>query len=148
MAARRRPCDGLSYEQTHSASLLGVVEVANLMPGLLIGLFAGAISDRVRPRTMILAMEFGQMICAFMLATLVSMGLVQFWQMVVILAMARICVSFEQPSRLVYLYELVGPERMSNAIALNSGLLNATRVIGPALAGLSLEVVERLVLHG
>ncbi len=131
----------LVYKQTQSASLLGVVEVANLMPGLLIGLFAGAISDRVRPRTMILAMEFGQMACAFMLAALVSMGVVQFWQMVAILALARICVSFELPSRQVYLYELVGSGSLSNAIALNSGLFNATRVIGPALAGLSLEVV-------
>jgi len=129
------------YEQTNSATLLGVIEVANLMPGLLFGLFAGAVSDRVRPRTMILAMEFGQMICAFALAILVGAGVAQFWQMAVILALTRVCVSFAQPSRQVYLYELVGPESLGNAIALNSGLFNATRVLGPALAGLGLELM-------
>lgn len=131
----------LVYEQTGSATLLGVIEVANLMPGLLFGLFAGAVSDRVRPRSMILAAEFGQMGCAFTLAFLVAAGVIQFWQMAAILATARIFVSFELPSRQVYLYELVGPENLSNAIALNSGLFNATRVLGPALAGLGLELV-------
>jgi MFS family permease len=131
----------LVYEQTGSAQLLGVVEAANLMPGLVIGLFAGAISDRVAPKRMILAMEVGQMACATTLAALVAAGTIQFWQMVAILATARICVSFELPSRHVYLYELVGPSRLTNAIALNSGLFNATRVIGPALAGVGFAVL-------
>lgn len=131
----------LVYEQTGSASSLGAVEMANLMPGLLIGLFSGAVSDRVAPRAMIVTMEFGQMACAFLLATLVGLGIVQFWQMVVILALARICVSFEVPSRQVFLYDLVGTEYLSNAIALNAGLFNATRVIGPALAGVGIAVL-------
>ena len=52
-----------------------------------------------------------------------------------ILALARICVTFELPSRQVFFYDLVGQETLPNAIALNSGLFNATRVLGPALAG-------------
>ena len=55
-----------------------------------------------------------------------------------ILALTRICVTFELPSRQVFFYELVGPEILPNAIALNSGLFNATRVLGPALAGVCL----------
>ncbi len=62
--------------------------------------------------------------------------------MAVILALARICVTFELPSRQVFFYELVGPENLSNAIALNSGLFNATRVLGPALAGVCLTAVR------
>ncbi len=58
--------------------------------------------------------------------------------MAAILALTRICVTFELPSRQVFFYELVGPETLPNAIALNSGLFNATRVIGPALAGVCL----------
>ena len=49
--------------------------------------------------------------------------------------------TFELPSRQVFFYELVGPEILSNAIALNSGLFNATRVLGPALAGVCLSVL-------
>jgi predicted MFS family arabinose efflux permease len=60
--------------------------------------------------------------------------------MALILALTRICVTFELPSRQVLFFELVGPETLSNAIALNSGLFNATRVLGPALAGVCLSL--------
>ena len=129
------------FEQTGSEFLLGVVEAANLMPGLLVGLFAGALADRVSPRTMILAMEAVQMVLALLLALLVGLGVVQFWQMVLILALARISVTFELPSRQVFFFDLVGKETLPNAIALNSGLFNATRVIGPALSGVGLAVL-------
>ena len=111
------------------------------MPGLLVGLFAGALADRVSPRTMILAMETVQMVLALLLALLVGLGVVQFWQMVLILALARISVTFELPSRQVFFFDLVGKETLPNAIALNSGLFNATRVIGPALSGVGLAVL-------
>ena len=126
------------FEQTHSEFLLGVVEVAALMPGLVVGLLAGAIADRVTPLRMILVMECAQMLLAMLLAGLVALGVVPVWQMAAILALTRICVTFELPSRQVFFYELVGPETLPNAIALSSGLFNATRVIGPALAGICL----------
>src|SRR5271156_5391521 len=131
----------LVFDQTHSEFMLGIVEVASLMPGLLVGLFAGALADRVLPLKMIVLMECGQMILAFLLAALVWMQVFQVWQLALILALARICVTFELPSRQVFFFDLVGPEILSNAIALNSGLYNATRVVGPALAGVSLSLV-------
>ncbi len=131
----------LVFEQTHSEFMLGVVEVASLMPGLLVGLFAGALADRVAPLRMIVIMECGQMALAFVLALLVWLQVFQVWQMALILALARICVTFELPSRQVFFFELVGPENLSNAIALNSGLFNATRVVGPALAGVGLSML-------
>ena len=57
----------LVFEQTHSEFMLGVVEVASLMPGLFVGLFAGALADRVTPLRMIVLMECGQMVLAFAL---------------------------------------------------------------------------------
>jgi MFS family permease len=131
----------LVFDQTHSEFMLGVIEVASLMPGLLVGLFAGALADRVVPLRMIVLMELGQMILAFLLAAVVWMQIFQVWQLALILALARICVTFELPSRQVFFFDLVGPEILSNAIALNSGLFNATRVVGPALAGVSLSLV-------
>ena len=62
----------------------------------------------------------------------------QIWQLALILALSRVCVTFEMPSRQVLLLDLVGRGSLMNAIALNSGLFNASRVIGPALAGLCL----------
>ena len=105
------------------------------MPGLLVGLLAGVLADRVAPVTMLLLMEFGQMGLAFVLAIAGRTSSREIWQMAAILALARICVTFELPSRQVFFFELVGPEILSNAIGLNSGLFNATRVLGPALAG-------------
>jgi MFS family permease len=131
----------LVFDQTQSESMLGVVEVASLLPGLFVGLYAGALADRIAPRRMIILMECGQMVLAFVLALLVGLQVVQIWQMALVLAMARICVTFELPSRQVFFYDLVGPEILSNAIALNSGLFNATRVLGPALAGVCLSLV-------
>jgi MFS family permease len=131
----------LVFDQTHSEFMLGIVEVASLMPGLLVGLFAGALADRVVPLRMIVLMECGQMALAFLLALLVWLQVSEVWHLALILALARICVTFELPSRQVFFFDLVGPEILSNAIALNSGLFNATRVIGPALAGVCLSVV-------
>jgi len=131
----------LVFDQTGSEFMLGLVEVASLMPGLLVGLYAGALADRIVPLRMIVLMELGQMMLAFLLSLVVGFGVAQIWQMIVILAVARICVTFELPSRQVFFYELVGPEILSNAIALNSGLFNATRVLGPALAGVCLSVL-------
>jgi MFS family permease len=131
----------LVFDQTHSEFLLGIVEVASLTPGLLVGLFAGALADRVMPLKMIVLMECGQMALAFVLAFVVWLGVFQVWQLALILALARICVTFELPSRQVFFFELVGAENLSNAIALNSGLFNATRVVGPALAGVGLTML-------
>ena len=131
----------LVFDQTQSEFMLGVVEVASLLPGLFVGLVAGALADRVVPLTMIVLMECGQMLLTFLLALLVGLGIVQIWHMAAILALTRICVTFELPSRQVFFYELVGPDILSNAIALNSGLFNATRVLGPALAGVCLTIL-------
>jgi len=123
------------FERTGSEYLLGVVETAALLPGIFVGLIAGVLADRIAPRRMVLLMECGQMIMASSLALLVWLGVFQIWHLIVILAASRICVTFELPSRQVFFYDMVGPEILPNAIALNSGLFNATRVIGQALAG-------------
>jgi MFS family permease len=131
------------FDLTRSTAANGLVNAAGVVPGLFVGLVAGAIADRVAPKAMVLAMQVGQMLLAFLLAGLVWAGVVQIWQMALILALARVCVAFEMPSRQVFLYELVGRGSLMNAIALNSGLINASRVIGPALAGLILARLGR-----
>jgi MFS family permease len=139
------------FDMTRSARMLGVVEAMSVLPGLLVGVLAGALADRVAPRTMIVLMQVGQMLLAFLLALLIGLGIIQIWQMVLILAATRVCVTFEMPSRQVLLYDLVGRSSLMNAIALNSGLYNASRVLGPALAGLCLARFGRtscFVLNG
>jgi len=126
------------FDMTRSERMSGIVDACGLLPGLFVGLLAGALADRVVPRTMVIAMQVGQMLLSFLLGALVGLGVVQIWQMALILALTRVCVTFEMPSRQVFQYDLVGRETLTNAIALNSGLFNASRVIGPALAGICL----------
>jgi MFS family permease len=136
------------FDMTHSERMLGVVSASGVMPGLLVGLFAGALADRVAPKRLILAMQVGQMLLAFALAALVAFGVATIWQMALILALTRICLTFEMPSRQVFLYELVGRSSLMNAIALNSGLFNASRVLGPALAGFCLAHLGQTACFG
>ncbi|QDV33760.1 MFS transporter [Tautonia plasticadhaerens] len=126
------------YDLTRSELWLGVVEAANLLPGLLVGLFAGALADRTAPRSTVLATQLVQLALAVTLATLFNTGSIRLWQLIALLAMARVGNVFEMPARQVFLYELVGREHLGNAIALNVGLFNASRVVGPALAGVCL----------
>src|SRR5262249_6664412 len=69
----------LVFDQTHSEFMLGIVEVAALMPGLLVGLFAGALADRIVPLTMVVLMECGQMLLAFLLALQVGLQIISIW---------------------------------------------------------------------
>ncbi len=139
------------YDMTRSETMLGLVSAAGTLPGLAVGLVAGALADRVAPKVMILGMQVGQMICALVLAWLIWLDVIRIWQMALILALTRVCVTFEMPSRQVFLYDLVGKGSLMNAIALNSGLFNASKVVGPALAGQCLALLGRtacFVLNG
>jgi len=129
------------YEMTESERAVGLVDAVETLPGVLVGLFAGAVADRVSPRLMLSAMQVGQAVLAFVLAMLVGSGHVRIWQMALILAISQIFVTFEEPSRQVFQRRLVGRASMGHAIALESGLFNVSRVLGPAMAGLCLSLV-------
>ncbi len=127
------------YDRTKSERISGLIEAASIVPGLLVGVLAGALADRVVPRTMILFSQLAQLLLAFVLAELVYTGSDQIWHLAVIVALTRVFATFEMPARQVFLFDVVGREMMVNAIALNSGLFNASRVLGPSLAGLCLD---------
>lgn len=131
------------YEVTQSERAVGVVDAVETLPGVVVGLAAGAVADRVSPRLMLSAMQVGQAVLAFLLAVLVAGGkaTIHIWQLALILALSQIFVTFEEPSRQVFQRRLVGKESLSGAIALESGLFNVSRVLGPAMAGLCLSLI-------
>ena len=126
------------FDRTKSERMSGLVEAAGIVPGLIVGVLAGALADRSVPRTMVLLSQMAQMALAFLLTGLVISGNERVWNLALIVACTRVFVTFEMPARQVFLYEVVGRSMLVNAIALNSGLFNASRVIGPALAGFCL----------
>jgi len=129
------------YEITKSERAVGIVDAVEVLPGVVVGLVAGAVADKVSGRLMLTAMQVGQAVLAFLLAVMVGSGSIAIWQMALILAFSQVFVTFEEPSRQVFQRHLVGRSALGGAIALETGLFNVSRVLGPAVAGLSLSLL-------
>jgi MFS family permease len=75
------------------------------------------------------------MILAFLMGLLVSLKMAQFWNIAIVVAMLGVVNAFDIPARQSFIVEMVGKEDLNNAIALNSFLFNAARIIGPVIVG-------------
>lgn len=126
----------LIYRMTNSEFLLGVTAFASQIPAFFLTPLAGAIADRVnRHKLLILTQALG-MVQAAMLAALTLSGVIDVAQIIVLGVMLGVINAMDMPTRQAFVIEMVEkPEHLSNAIALNSTLINAARLIGPALAG-------------
>jgi len=102
---------------------------------LLFTLYAGVVVDRVDKRRLIVWTQALQMLEALALAVLVWTGRVTTWQVMVLAVFFGVVNAFDIPARQAFIVELVGKEDLMNAIALNSSMFNAARIVGPAVAG-------------
>lgn len=125
----------LMHRLTGSAFMLGLLAFMQFLPVMLLSLWAGVVADRVDKRRMLIAAQTGAMLQAVVLATLVSLGMIQAWMLIVLAFVFGLFNAFEMPTRQAFLVELVGKEDLSNAIALNSAGFNTARIVGPAIAG-------------
>jgi MFS family permease len=130
----------LVWRLTQSSQMLGLVNFLGSAPVFLFGVWAGSIADRHPRRALVLATQTNAIVQATLLATLTLTGVVRPWHVLVLSAMLGMTYAFEIPARQALLADLAG-EHMSNAIALNSSIVNAARVVGPALAGLVVAYV-------
>jgi MFS family permease len=124
----------LIWRLTRSAGLLGVVNFLGSVPVFLLGIWAGSLADRLPRRRLVLATQANAIVQATILAALTLAGAVRPWHVLVLAAMLGLTYAFEIPARQALLGDLAG-EDLPNAIALNSSIVNAARVVGPALAG-------------
>lgn len=124
------------YRLTDSALALGLVNFAALLPGLPASLLAGVLSDRLSRRRVIIATELVLLFQALALAWLTQTASIQLWHIVLLSAVWGIASAVEQPARLAFVADLVGPAALSNAIALNASAYNSAYILGPALAAL------------
>lgn len=127
----------LVYQLTHSAAYLGYVGFAVGVPSWLFMLFGGVVSDRVARRRVLILTQTSMMLLAFILAGLTFMQVVQPWQIVALAFGLGIAIAFDAPARQAFILEMVDREDLSNAIALNSTMLNLATVIGPAVGGIT-----------
>ncbi len=132
----------LVYRLTGSAFMLGMVGFVGQAPGVVITPFAGVAADRWNRHRMVIATQTGAMLQALALAALTLTGTVRVWHILALSAFVGIVNGFDVPARQSFLVEMVEEkEDLANAIALNSSMFNAARLVGPAVAGALIAVV-------
>jgi len=126
----------LVLELTNSPFYVGLTSALGSLGVLLFTLYAGVIADRVNKRRAIIVTQSLQMVQAFALAALVLGGQVTVTSVMALAAALGVIAAFDIPIRQSFIVELVGKDDLMNAIALNTSVFNATRIIGPVVAGL------------
>jgi MFS family permease len=127
----------LVYQLTGSPAYLGYVGFAGGLPFWLFSLYGGVVTDRMPRRTLLLITQVAMMLLAFTLAILTFMNIVQPWQIIILAFMLGIANAFDAPARQSFVVELVEREDLTNAIALNSTMVNLGIAFGPAVAGIT-----------
>ena len=127
---------------TNDPFMLGLVAAAQFLPVMVFGLFGGIVADSLPKRRTLIATQSISMSLAFILAALTATGTVQVWE-ILILAFALGCTNaVDMPTRQSFVYEMVGRADIGNAVALNSAVFNSARIVGPAIAGLTIGIFD------
>ncbi len=128
----------LIYRLSHSSRLLGLDQFLAGIPIFLFSLIGGVVADRTERRKILLASQYLQMASAGILTVLVTLGVVQVWQILCLSFVSGFAQAFGGPAYQALIPTLVDREDMPNAIALNSIQFNLAVTVGPALAGITL----------
>jgi len=136
----------LAYRLTGSALLLGVIAFCANAGILFLGSFAGVIADRVDGRRAMFVTQGAMALQAVLLAAVTALDIVQPWHLVALALWMGVANAFDIPLRQsLYVHFVEDRADLPNAIALNSFLVNAARVVGPALAGVLLAATTEAV---
>ena len=132
----------LVYRLTRSPFLLGLVGFAGQLPSLLLAPLAGVWADRADRRRIVIGTQVLAMLQALLLSALVLTGRVTIAQILVLSVFLGLVNGVDVPTRQAFLVEMVrGREDLAGAIALNSSVFNAARLVGPAVAGFMIGLV-------
>src|SRR5213082_452802 len=129
------------YQITNSKFLLGLVAAIGSAPMVLSSVWGGALADLYPKRSILVATQSAQMVCAFLLATGVWLGFATPLFIVIVAALNGISMGFDMPARQAFTVEMTSREDLLNAISLNSSIVNGARVVGPSIAGLMIGAV-------
>jgi MFS family permease len=127
--------------RTHSALALGAVSMFRTLPVLLFALFGGVIADRLPKQRLLIGTQTTLAVQALILAVLTSTGLITVPLIYLLAAVQGVANALDNPARQAFVMEMVGPADVPNAVALNSSLVQMTRLVGPALGGLTIATL-------
>ena len=131
----------LLYRLTGSGFMLGLASAASLLPSLVFGLYGGILADRFSRQRLLIAAQTLAMVQALVLAGLTLSGVVAPWHILTLAVLLGIVQAIELPARHSFVAGLVPREDLANAIALNASLFHASRLVGPAIAGVLVALI-------
>ena len=128
------------YSLTHSKFMLGLSLFASMFPSFVFSFIGGVTADRYNRYRVLLVTQIASMVQAVLITLLVIYGHYSVWQILALSFILGLINAFDVPARQSLVNELIEDKRdLGNALALNSSMVNLSRLIGPALAGLILE---------
>lgn len=127
----------LIYDLTKDPFYLGLDLFLGQLPIMMFSLFGGVFADRLDRQKLLLASQYIQMVCAFLLALLFVLHAVQVWHILALSFVVGVGQSFGGPAYSALLPSLVDAKDLSNAIAMNSIQFNLARIVGPTIGGLA-----------
>lgn len=118
-----------------TAWYLGLISTCGNLPVLFGALIGGVVADRVDKRRLIIGTQSVMMLTALVLSALTAADVVRIWHVLVMAVVLGCATAFDLPARQAFVVDMVGKEDLGGAVALNSGLFNGARAIGPAITG-------------
>lgn len=131
----------LVLELTGSGAAVGALTAVQFLPVLVLGPMGGLVADRVDKRRLLYVTQVLAATTALALGALVLTEQVELWMVFFLAGVLGVVGSFNNPARQTFVMDMVGRSRLTNAVALNSVLVNTARIIGPAIGGLLIVTV-------
>ena len=137
------------YELTHSKFMLGLTLFASMFPSFLFSFLGGVAADRYNRFRLLLLTQVASMIQAILLTLLVFTRHYTVWEIIALSVMLGLINAFDVPARQSLVFEMVNDKSdLPNALALNSSMVNLSRLIGPGIAGLVIEQLGNDICFG
>jgi MFS family permease len=130
----------LILKLTGSGTAVGLVAALQFAPILLFGAFGGMLADRVPKWKLLQLTQAAMAVPALSLFALYATGAVEPWMVFVLVFLRGSVNAIDNPARQSFAIEMVGPDRVVNAVSLNSVIVHASRIAGPAVAGAVIAV--------
>jgi MFS family permease len=125
----------LVVKLTGSGVSVGLTAALQFLPILLLGAMAGVLADRYDKRRLLMLTQALMAVPALALWGLTAAGAIEIWMVYVLVLVRGVVLAVDNPTRQSFVMELVGPDRIVNAVSLNSVIVHTSRILGPMLAG-------------
>lgn len=131
----------LAYELTGSALYLTLVFLGDSLPMIVLSPIGGVVGDRVNRKLVLVVSRTTIAVSAVAVCVLTFAGWIEAWQLLIFALLTGTCYAFDLPTRQAMIRDLVPERDFVNAVALSSSVIQASRIVGPAIGGVTLALV-------